>query len=125
VVFDNSLSSAAGSSTDFDLFAPILNIIQQEVTKSPWLQAFDNRNTWDSPFLPELFVDFDLAPNTGADLWGSNFDATPKAVVSFAGPQAESPVPIPEPGTLAIFSMGLATLPFSLRLRRAVTTGLN
>lgn len=123
VAFDDS-PAEIGS---FDLFAPILNILHEDLERSPWLRIFDARKTLDSPFLPEFFIGFDLPSSSDGspseadfDPWASDFQAEPKAVLSFAGPvpDASKPAPVPAPGTLTVLCAGLAVLAVSLRLKR-------
>jgi len=111
IAFDESLFSSTG----FDLFAPLLEILQEDAAYSAWLQAFDARNTIDSWYLPELFIGF--APPAEGDFWANSFDAVPTAVLSFAGHRTA----IPAPSTVSVLWVGLAVLAFTWRSRRRAT----
>jgi hypothetical protein len=108
IAFDDSFFSSTG----FDLFAPILEILQEDAAHSAWLRAFDARNTIDSWYLPELFIGF--TPPGDGNFWADSFRAVPTAVLSFSGPRTA----IPAPSTVSILCVGLAGLTLAWRLRR-------
>lgn len=80
------------SDQDFNLFAPIFDIIELQTDGSVWLQDFLQRAAFDSPYLPELFVALDIE-NLGANPWESSFEVAAEAVLSFTGPNLTVDVP--------------------------------
>jgi len=80
------------SDQDFNLFAPIFDILELQTDGSVWLQDFLQRAAFDSPYLPELFVALDIE-NLGANPWESSFEVAAEAVLSFTGPNLTVDVP--------------------------------
>ncbi|CAL1239941.1 hypothetical protein [Candidatus Methylocalor cossyra] len=110
LVFENALKPLQG----FDLFAPLLYVMEAEPGISPWLDAFLQAYRPELPAIPELFIGLEPSFTTPAP-WTSHFDVPVTALLSYAGaPKATSPRgQIPAPGTLALL------LPFLWRLRLA------
>ena len=102
LVFDDSLLDQG-----FNMFAPILNILQAYTDNAPWLQDYFTRLGAGPAIIPELFMGFDSPLNAGPNLWDSSFNTPVKGVLSFAGILKTT---VPAPDTLALFSLGLVGL---------------
>lgn len=80
IAFDDELFENQG----FNMFAPILNILEADPVASNWLQEnFFSNITVDSSLLPVLFIGFDPSC-IESDLWSEDFDAPLTAVLSFS-----------------------------------------
>lgn len=80
IAFDDKLFESQG----FNMFAPILNILEADPIASNWLQEnFFSNITVDSSLLPVLFIGFDPLC-IDSDLWNEDFDAPLTALLSFS-----------------------------------------
>ncbi len=100
-VFEDSLFPYQG----FNLFAPILNMLEPDAESSPWLESFLDQVIPDSLYLPELFIGFDHVL-LGDGLWKGDFDIAASAFLSFAGIPETLPAPVGVPATLS-FAAGI------------------
>ncbi|MCF7971683.1 MAG: hypothetical protein K9L22_11040 [Methylococcaceae bacterium] len=113
IVFDDALYADQG----FNLFAPILNILELNAGTSDWLQDnYLNNLDFSSLLLPELFVGFNPL-NNGENLWNKDFSAPASAVLSFSGVPSQVPAVVAEPSGLMLFSLGFVTLCLKRRFR--------
>jgi len=95
VVFDDSLYDQNG----FNLFAPILNILEVNSDDSQWIQDYLYRGGLDSLLLHELFVGFDAKQIS----WKESFEAPANAFLSYTGIPVSQ---VPEPNVVVLFFMG-------------------
>lgn len=107
IVFDDAIFDKEG----FNIFAPILNILEADPNASKWLKDYLSKATIDSLLLPELFIGFD--PEDEENIWNDSFSAPVKSYLSFAGVQS-----VPEPGELMLLALGFLALALTLRKRR-------
>ena len=113
LVFDDGLFGQQG----FNLFAPILNILEANTGTSQWLQDYISKTSIDSLLLSELFIGFNP---TGGDVsfWNQDFSAPAKAFLSFSG----IPSNVPEPLTIYLVTVGLIILVLAKRRLRRIYT---
>lgn len=106
IVFDDTLFANQG----FNLFAPILNILEAKPDESNWLQDYLTKVNIASLLLPELFIGFNPA-NSNDDMWQQSFDAPTTTFLSFSGvPSRIQSNDVSEPGVFMLFSLGLLNL---------------
>ncbi|NOQ15142.1 MAG: hypothetical protein GQ583_11790 [Methyloprofundus sp.] len=113
IVFDDALFADQG----FNMFAPILNILEVNLNASDWLQDnhLDKLN-FSSLLLPELFIGFDPL-NSGDGIWNQDFNAPVTTFLSFSG----VPSAIPEPSVFLLYMLALVNL---LLIRKVNTTAV-
>ncbi|WP_157174360.1 hypothetical protein [Thiocystis violascens] len=110
LVLEDSLFQFQG----FNLFAPILNILDVNPDRSGWLDGLADLLTMDSTYLPELFLGVDdLA--LSKNLWNASFDAPVNGMLAFAGIAAPLDLEnwhgaIPLPATIALIACGFALM---------------
>ena len=80
LVFEDDVSDQG-----FNLFAPILDILEADTSHSPWLQDYFTRLGAESSIIPELFVGFDIANTASSNPWESSFNRPVRAALSFGG----------------------------------------
>ena len=102
VVFDDALFTKQG----FNLFAPILNILDANSSTSPWLQDYLSNITIDSLLLPELFIGFNLL-NVNGELWQQNFDTPVTSLLSFSGVPLKTSATVAEPSKVILLILSL------------------
>ncbi|WP_152565146.1 hypothetical protein [Methylobacter sp. BBA5.1] len=105
LVFDDRLFESQG----FNMFAPILNILEADGNNSNWLRDYLSKTGLDSLLLPELFIGFDPVDNAG-NIWKHNFNAAAKTILSFGGAPLKVPTAVPLPNSFILFALGLAGL---------------
>lgn len=105
LVFDDRLFESQG----FNMFAPILNILEADENNSNWLRDYLSKTGLDSLLLPELFIGFDPVDNAG-NIWKHNFNAAAKTILSFGGAPLTAPTAVPLPNSFILFALGLAGL---------------
>ncbi|WP_157862450.1 hypothetical protein [Nitrosococcus halophilus] len=102
LVFEGSIFQSQG----FNMFAPILNVLEANLDVSSWLQDYFKEISFESILLPELFLGFEQT-KIGSDIWDQNFNTPVNAILSFSGPK---PSTVPEPTTLVLFILGFMYL---------------
>lgn len=103
LVFEDELFELQG----FNLFAPILNILETNTGTSQWLQDYTSKISIDALLLPELFIGFDpMGMGSGDSFWNKNFSTSARAILSFSG----IPSNIPEPLSIYLVMIGLIAL---------------
>ena len=108
-LFDNTLFDLQG----FNFFAPLMQTNVNWQFDSIWLDWLGDKLTANELFAPELFLGFDLPWTDDGELWNTNFEVAPRAVLSFPGVPLEAsvapviPVPAPAAAWLLILGWGL------------------
>jgi hypothetical protein len=112
LVLEDSLFQFQG----FNLFAPILNILDVKTNSSQWIDGFMDLLALDAPYLPELFLGVDDLALTDQS-WLEGFSAPVNGMLSFAG-LTHPPLgleewhrrAVPLPGTLVLIALGLVLI---------------
>ncbi|MGR6034652.1 MAG: hypothetical protein ACU4EQ_10580 [Candidatus Nitrosoglobus sp.] len=104
LVFEDDLSQLQG----FNMFAPILNILEAYPDSSAWLQNYFKEINFESALLPELFLGFNQQ-KLGTNIWKQSFDTGITTMLSFSGPRI---LKVTEPSSLLLLSYFLIFLGF-------------
>lgn len=104
LVFEDDLFHLQG----FNMFAPILNILEAYPDSSSWLQNYFKEINFQSALIPELFLGFDQQ-KLRANVWDQSFDTDITAMVSFGGSKIQK---VTEPSSLLLLSYFLIYLGF-------------
>lgn len=91
---------------EYNLFAPLLNVLEFDTSNSLWLQDYVGRMQLERLIMPELFIGFDLSSDSNS-MWDQNFSTSAKVFLSFSGVTAND---VPEPPTLFLFTLGFIYL---------------
>ena len=112
LVFDESANGLQG----FDLFGPILHILEAKTDESRWLYDYMSKINIDSLLLPELFIGIDPISTNGSSIWNTSFSTPAKAFLSFSGIAT-----VPEPRSIYLIVTGLFMFIFIMsRNRKAI-----
>lgn len=114
IIFRASLPTLAFEELNgFNLFAPIVNILETDDRESIWLRDYLSKGGIDSLLLHELFIGFDN--KAIADFsWENSFSSPATALLSYTG----IPTSVPEPAIWILFSIGLVILKFNVQSSR-------